>query len=267
MNTITVEDKDQALHTKLSRIHRRVFPLSLFPTPESFLPKELFNGQNSFDSPTSSPKKKTHIKSPLIVTPKHKTTEKQNSPSNAKEPYDPNISPQFSNKNLQNLEYRTHKDQHDYNYTRGSQNQYFYLPQKIKISPRSKATVHSINPIFTTNPHMSIPYPLINTFDEFSRNISKKKKHRKFLSTSYGLRLPTFDNVAINEKLHNKRYGFKNRRKSMYDVHGEDQRTKISRITSSKIPFPATNVGQIMMRIRDLVIDPLKRELVGFNTT
>ena len=39
---------------------------------------------------------------------------------------------------------------------------------------------------------------------------------------------------------------------------------KLSRITSSSITFPALTVGQIIMRIRDLVIDPLRKELAVY---
>jgi hypothetical protein len=41
---------------------------------------------------------------------------------------------------------------------------------------------------------------------------------------------------------------------------------KLTRITSSEITFPATNVGQIAMRVRDLVLDPLEHELSQYRT-
>jgi hypothetical protein len=54
----------------------------------------------------------------------------------------------------------------------------------------------------------------------------------------------------------------KSKKKSIAEIIEEPvQPVKLQRITSSKIAFPATTIGQIMMRVRELVIDPLKKEL------
>ena len=43
------------------------------------------------------------------------------------------------------------------------------------------------------------------------------------------------------------------------------QPLKLRRITSSKIMFPSMNIGQVMIRVKDLVLDPLKKEIAEYN--
>jgi hypothetical protein len=50
------------------------------------------------------------------------------------------------------------------------------------------------------------------------------------------------------------------KKKTTENVEVPKTAVKLTRITSSKISFPAVNIGQVMMRVKDLVIDPLKQE-------
>ena len=56
------------------------------------------------------------------------------------------------------------------------------------------------------------------------------------------------------------------KKKIIVEAMDEPRETfKLRRITSSKITFPAANIGQIMMRVKDLVLDPLRQEFADFH--
>ncbi|OMJ80431.1 hypothetical protein SteCoe_19336 [Stentor coeruleus] len=241
MDNMTFDDIDSNAIPRLSKIHRRVFPLSLFPTPEPSLPHGLFSGPSIFDSPIISPKKKIYTKNPTFNHQKRSIINKLSQASNFQDFQDPNS-------------------------TQGSPYRFFHEPNKNKISPKSNRKVFSPKPIFQTEfQSLSLSYPLNGTLELSSFKVNEQFS-KKCLSTSYGQKLPKLDRTPYNQNnSKNKKKILKSRRKSIADIHDEIVPViKLKRITSSKIKFPATNVGQIMMRIRDLVIDPLKQELDEF---
>lgn len=242
MDNMTFDDIDSNAIPRLSKIHRRVFPLSLFPTPEPSLPHGLFSGPSIFDFPIDSPKKKSYAKNSAFNRQKMSIINKPTPTSNF-------------------------KDFQDLDSTQGSPYRFFYEPNKNKISPKSNRKVYSPKPIFQTNfQSLSLSYPLNGALELSSFKVNEQFS-KKCLSTSYGQKLPKLDSTPYNQhNSKNKKKILKFRRRSIADIHEEIAPIiKLKRITSSKIKFPATNVGQIMMRIRDLVIDPLKQELDEFS--
>lgn len=186
-------DDDHPEAIKLSRAHRRVFPLSLFPSTQ-------------YDSPRSSfaPLRTEHIshfshKKPIKRLP-HPV---------------PVTKPRTQSTIVPRIDYKSIKDsspQTDLN-----QNRYFYQPCSIKISPRSRVTIYSTSPI----------------------GVESVKKERKRVKTKGKCTVEVFDEPK--------------------------QPLKLKRITSSKITFPSINIGQVMLRVKDLVLDPLKQEIYEHN--
>lgn len=180
-------NSNSSLVPKLSRIHRRVFPLSLFPTSEPSSPLKLNITQTFLNH------------SPVRAKNYHKKNNKSLS------------IPQRSFKGIPRITVEDFKQSFDKPLDRQ-----YYKPNSIQISPRSKVTVYTLKPLLR----------------EPSRRKTKSNKEKKKCAEV------TYEEVKTNFKL--------------------------KRITSSKILFPATTIGQIMMRVRDLVIDPLKIELKNF---
>ena len=191
---LNIESQENSPLIKLGNIHRRVYPLSLFPTPEP-TPMNLFTmplfseTENSKSKPTH--KKAVSINNSII----HKTERKIIIPALRYKEYE-------NRNHSENLEHRC-----------------YYKPNHLQLSPRSKVTIYTLKPIHTNNP---------------SPIQTSKKKQKK--------------------------------QKNVENVVNEPQPTtiKISRVTSSKILFPALTVGQIIMRVKELVLDPLKKELINY---
>lgn len=179
---------------KLSRMHRRIFPLSLFPT----------NNINSLQS-TFTPHKTVH-KSHFS---QKKAKKSQTNPDSV-------AKPRTQSTIVPRIDYKSVKEavpQLD-----SSPNRYFYQPCSLKISPRSKITVYSTSPLG--------PQP--------------ERKEKKRVKTK---------GKCISELFFDE----------------PKQPFKLSRITSSKITFPSANIGQIMIKVKDLVLDPLKQEIAAYN--
>ena len=180
------DEQDNSLF-KLTRINRRVYPLSLFNTPDIDA-RDLYNINTPQELPKTTPK-------PMKKQILHKKLTKNT--KNTKISIPPLTYKQIINK----------KPENDL-----SQRLYFQ-PNNIKLSPRSKLVIYSLKPLTVETPKPTRP---------------KKLK-----------------NFSIAEK-----------------IEEPITNIKLSRITSSKITFPSKNVGQIMMRVRDLVLDPLRKELI-----
>ncbi|OMJ76562.1 hypothetical protein SteCoe_24054 [Stentor coeruleus] len=233
MNNISEDDKDAS--SKLSQIHRRVYPLSLFPTPEPDLPSDLFGISTTIIPSSQSPKYKNPTKILGPSTLRQKLIERSNPTPNT-------------------LGLR---------HAQESPNRYFYSPKHIKINPGSKTILNSLNPTFPTEVNSSLTYPLSNLLGGKNPTKSKNQHNKNNLSISFGHKLPKLDFIPTNDQNpRNKKKTLKAKKKSIADIIEDTHHAiKLSRITSSHIPFPASTVGQIMIRIRDLVIDPLKQEL------
>ena len=192
-------EEDRSL--KLSRMQRRVFPLSLFPPSrhESFL-TDLTH--------SSSPVKQKFSSQPY-------TSKKVKRLDFGEVLKEPAAKPRTQSTQVPQLRYHHLKTQ---TLEPGSdQNRYFYKPCSLKISPRSTVTVYSPRPL-NESPRVSY------------REKAKVKK------------------------------------KIIVEAMDEPRETfKLRRITSSKITFPAANIGQIMMRVKDLVLDPLRQEFADFH--
>ena len=185
------DDHPEAI--KLSKAHRRIFPLSLFPSPGSESPRSSFTPIRTENLSHFSHKKP--IKRHLIPVPVTKLRTQST------------IVPR--------IDYKSIKD--SCAQTDLSQNRYFYQPCSIKISPRSRVTIYSTSP-FGTEP---------------------VKKEKKRVKTKGKCTVEIFDEPK--------------------------QPLKLKRITSSKITFPSINIGQVMLRVKDLVLDPLKLEISEYN--
>lgn len=233
MNNTSEDDKD--LSSKLSQIHRRVYPLSLFPTPEPDLPSDLFGISTTIIPSSQSPKQKLSNKPPIPSTLRRRLIERSNP------------TPVLTG----------------FRHAQESPNRYFYSPKHIRPNPGSKTILNSLSPTFPTEVNSSLTYPLSNLLGGKNPAKAKIMNNKNNLSISFGHKLPKLDFIPSNDQNpRNKKKTLKAKKKSIADIIEDTHHAiKLSRITSSHIPFPASTVGQIMIRIRDLVIDPLKQEL------
>lgn len=194
LSAFTYYDEVPPERIKLSRMHRRIFPLSLFPISNLNSPQSSFTPNKTVHNSHFSKKtaKKRQIKPVSVPKPRTQST----------------IVPRIDYKSVKEVSLPTEP----------SPNHYFYQPCSLKISPRSKVTIYSTSPLG--------PQP--------ERKEKKRVKTKgKCISELY------FDEPK--------------------------QPFKLRRITSSKITFPSANIGQVMLRVKDLVLDPLKQEIADYN--
>ena len=218
INLPYIDSQDSSPNQKLSKIHRRVYPLSLFPSPV-------------LESPLGSFRVSTPVKAPRHLSKPRDTKQATTSIPIQARPDKLSGPPTLRIKDFDKSNFK------------GLEDRYYYQANQLKLSPRCKVTIYTASPFHGRGETMG--YGGVEKKDK-NLNMKKGKKVR----------------VYCNSKEKNKKKG----QVRYNDEESEAGKTgiKLSRITSSKITFPALTVGQIIMRIRDLVIDPLKKELAVY---
>lgn len=192
--------QEPCLQYKLSRVHRRVFPLSLFPSPSPNSPMNSIRVSPEEDLPRTLSRLRGKKKIERAVPRKAKSTK--------------NSVPPLKIKELMQTPHRA------------LENRFYYKPNQISLSPRSKVTIYTVGSFY---------------MDIGNKNI-ENKAHKMHQRVTRG-------------KLHKR-----NITEFTESPKGE---IKLSRVTSSKILFPATTTGQIIIKIKDLVLDPLRKEMTS----
>jgi len=100
------------------------------------------------------------------------------------------------------------------------------------------------------------------TFGRKLRDISKDFGKPTRLNERVRQNIRSFDSNQHLLSVLNNDHNPKKKKKSVCEILEEMKLLpKVRRISSSKITYPSANYGQILDRIKDLVIDPLKLEL------
>ena len=121
INLPFIDSQESSPSQKLSRIHRRVYPLSLFPTPGPESPLSTFRVSTPVKTPRNFPKPRENKQLTTSIPTKARSN-KVSAP------------PILRIKDFEKGNFK------------GSEDRYYYQPNYLKISPRSKVTIYTAAP-------------------------------------------------------------------------------------------------------------------------